>query len=216
MGFLDFFTGDQPPLIKGALEDVCAMLNTGRDMFAASSAHLFDNEILEVDLIGLDAAVNQREQALRQAVLEHLTIDPKRELVLCLKLVTVVHEAERIGDLSRMIGHAAELAEKPRLGPLVDELRNLRDRTNQLFNQSRDCFMDGDPVRAQSIQVQQKEVCNELRECVTRIADSDMETNEAVVCTLGAHAVSRVGSHLANIANCVIAPFHRVHAASPP
>ncbi len=212
MGFLDFFTGDQPPLIKGALDEVCAMLNTGRDMFAAASAHLFDNEILDVDLTKLEAALDLREQALRQAVLEHLNIDPKRELVLCLKLFTVVQEAGRIGDLSCMIGFAAGVARKPRLGPIVDVLRNLRDGTHQLFDQARDCFVDGDPVRAQNLQVRQQEIRGGLHECVMRIAASDLEVSEAVACSLGAHAVTRVGSHLANIANCVVAPFHLVYA----
>ena len=99
MGFLDFFTGNQPPLIIDALDDVKVMLDTGRDLFAASSGRLLENEILDTDLSAQEAVIRKREQSVRRAVLEHLNIDPKRELVLCVKLLTVAQEAERIGYL---------------------------------------------------------------------------------------------------------------------
>jgi hypothetical protein len=56
---------------------------------------------------------------LRRAVLEHLTIDPRRELVFRLKLISLVQEAERIGDLAKLMGKTAGLEHNPRMGPLV-------------------------------------------------------------------------------------------------
>ncbi|MDE2826220.1 MAG: hypothetical protein OXL40_02780 [Bacteroidota bacterium] len=148
MGFLDFFTGNQPPLIIDALDDVKVMLDTGRDLFAASSGRLLENEILDTDLSAQEAVIRKREQSVRLAVLEHLNIDPKRELVLCIKLLTVAQEAERIGYLGRTMEKTATLATAPRIGAIVDEIRELRTRTLGQFNAVRDCFIEGDVNKA--------------------------------------------------------------------
>ena len=211
MGILDFFTGHQPPLIRAALEDICAMLDTGRDMFAASSAHLFDNEILDVDLVAMENSSIERGQALRRAVIEHLSIDPKRELILCLKLLLAVQDGERIASLARALGFAASLAQHPRLGPSLDMLRTLRDETLTLFDRVKDCFVEGDVEKGQDVLATQQRVWADLNQCLRQISQADSLVNESVACALGAQAVSRVGAHLANIAHCVVAPLDKIH-----
>ena len=211
MGFLDFFTGDQPPLVKDAIADVQVMLNNGRDMFAAAAAHLLDNEILDVDLDALDSGINQREQSLRRVVLEHLAVDPKHELVLCLKLISIVQEAERIGDLAKMLGRTARLAHKPRMGPHVEPLRGLRSRILQMFDQTRHGFVEADASVARHLMDEQPKIKAELIGYLRLLADdADLTPNEAVVYTLGARTMSRVSSHLANIASTVTLPFDQI------
>ena len=143
---------------KGALGDFCVMVDTGRDMFGAASASLLDNEILEVDLGKLKVQIDRREEALRRAVLEHLNVDPKSELVLCLKLLTVAQDAEPIGAIAMLMGKAASRARRPRMGPLSDTLRSLRNRLLPLCDQTRDCFLKGDTELAHRILAEQAEV----------------------------------------------------------
>ncbi len=216
MGFLDFFTGDQPPLIKRALGDVCVMLDTGREMFAAASAHLLDNEILEIDLDAQHAVIEARERAARRAVLEHLNLDPKRELVLCIKLITVVHESERIGALGKMMGQAARLAHGPRLGPIVDRLRTSRTRTYELFDQARDSFLEGDQIKARGVLTQQTSQRANIEQYVQVIADAEMSCNDAMVFTMAAFALFNTGMHLANIASVVTSPLDRIRSGAAP
>ncbi len=211
MGFFDFFTGDQPALVKQAIDDVQAMLNHGRDMFAAAAAHLLDNEILDVDLPALDGDINRREQTLRRSVLNHLTVDPKHELVLCLKLISIVQEAERIGDLAKKLGWTAGLAHKPRLGPLVEPLRRSRNRILKMFDLTRQGFVEGDASVAQQLMEEQPRIKAELTQYIQHLAaNPDVTANEAIVYTLSARAMSRISSHLANIASTVTAPFDQI------
>jgi len=207
MGFLDFFTGDQPPLIKGALDDVSLMLNVGRDTFAAAAAHLLDNEILEMDLAAQSAEIGAREQSARRAVLEHLNLDPKRELVLCIKIVTVAHEAGHIGGLCMLMGRAAQLAHKPRLGRMVNRLREIRTQTLELFDDARDSFLDGDQTRARSLFARHMSVKSSLAGYIHELAEMKGGANEAMVYTMATHAMANTGMHLANIAGVVTAPF---------
>lgn len=191
------------------------MLSNGRDMFDAAAAHLLDNEILDVDLRALDGDINRREQSSRQAVLEHLTVDPKHELVLCLKIISIVQEAERIGDLAKMLGRTARVAHKPRLGPLVEPLRSIRSRIMRMFDQTLYGFVEGDTSVARQLMEEQPKIKEELRHYLRQLANhADITPNEAVVYALSARTMSRVSSHLANIASTVVSPFDQIRSRS--
>ncbi len=214
MGLLEFFTGNQPPLIKGALGDFCVMLDTGRDMFAAASACLLDNEILEVDLASLAEQIDRREEALRRAVLEHLNVDPKSELVLCLKLLTVAQDAQPVGRISASMAETAERAGRPRMGTHSDNLRSLRNRLLPLFDQTRDSFLKGDPQAAQDIHSEQAVVSDSLSQFLERQTSVEANQDLAVIYAIAAEAMQRVSVHLANIAGTVTMPFHQIRAYS--
>ena len=210
MGFLDFLTGNQPPLIRDSLDDIKVMLDTGRVLFVASSGRLLENEILDEDLSAQEAVICKREHSVRRAVLEHLNIDPKRELILCVKLLTVAQEAERIGRIGRAMEWAATLATGPRIGSVVGELRKLRNQTLTQFDAARDCFLEGDIEKAKDVQDEQEKIVHVLRGIFGHLATSELPPDQAVVCTVGASSIGRVGEHLASIARCVTEPLHRV------
>ncbi len=210
MGFLDFLTGSQPPLIRDALDDIKVMIDTGRSLLAASSGRLLENEILDEDLSAQEAVIQKREQSVRLAVLEHLNIDPKRELVLCMKLLTVAQEAERIGRMGRVIEWAATLATSPRIGSTVDEIRVLRNQTLSQFDATRDCFLEGDIGNAEEVQNEQKRIAKMMRGILNSLANSELPANEIVPCTIGASSIGRIGEHLASIARSVTEPLQRV------
>lgn len=211
MGFLDFITGDQPPLVKQAFNDVKRMLRNGHEMFAAGTARLFDNEVLDVNLNALDEEINQCEQDLRRVVLEHLNVDPNRELIFSLKLISIVHEAERIGDLGKSLAKIADLANHQRMGPLVEPLRDLRTRILKMFDLARDGFIAGDEALARELIREHAQI----KETITRYIhdlsqNKTISANEAVVYAMGARMLSRVSSHLANIASTVACPFDQI------
>ncbi len=211
MGFLNFFKGEQPPLVAQALDDVKLMLRNGHEMFSAATARLLDNEVLDVDLNKLDAEVNQGEQDLRRVVLEHLTVDPNRELIFSLKLISIVHEAERIGDLAKSLSKTAELAHRQRMGPLVEPLRALRTRILHMFDLARDGFVKGEVTLSRQLIREHAQVKDELTQYVRDLAGNDSITpNEAVVYAMAARMLSRVSSHLANIASTVTGPFDQI------
>lgn len=211
MGFFDFFKGEQPPLVEQAFDDVKVMLESGKVMFAAATASLLDNEILDVDLMELDGEINRREQDLRRAVLEHLSVEPKRELVLSLKLISIVHEAERIGDLSKSLSRTAALAHKPRMGPLVEPLRTLRDRILEMFERAQTAFVECDEAAARRLIRYHEQTKDELTVYLKRLADTEtMTPNEGVVYAMSARMMSRVSSHLANVASTVACPFDQI------
>jgi phosphate uptake regulator len=214
MGLFDLFQGQAPPLIEQASEDVQSMLEIGHRMFSASTAFVLDNEILDVDLSTLDAKINESEQRLRRSVLEHLTVDPQRELVFSLKLLSVVHEAERIGDLAKSLEKTGRLAKKPRMGAHVQPLRNIRDRILQMFDRAREGFAESEVDPARKLMAEHENIKDDVTQYLNDLADcDDITSNEAIVYAMSARLMSRVSSHLSNIASAVASPFDQIRRA---
>jgi Na+/phosphate symporter len=214
MGFFDLFRDGRAPLVEQAFEDVKAMISNGHEMFAAAAAHLYDNEILDVDLEALDEGINQREQRVRRTVLQHLSHDPDRQLVFSLKLLSIVTEAERIGDLSKSLVEVAEMAHGPRLGPHVEPLRVLRDRVLQMFDRVEVGFFREDEAVAREHMRHHHQLKTDINAYLARLASHENLTlNEGIVFSMSARMMSRISSHLANISSAVVCSFDQIRTA---
>lgn len=211
MLFFDFFRGDRPALIERSLKDMQVMLSQSQQMFEDAAAALLENEVLESDLSAQDKIVNEKEVEIRRAVLEHIAIDPKREMIFSLVLISIVQDAERIGDLAKSIAEVTGLARAPRHGRHVDRMRALRDELLVVFRDTRDAFADADEEKAQEAMERSREIKHGLTEVTKDIAaDDSLTPNEAVVLATTARMISRVSSHLSNIASSVALPFDRI------
>ena len=211
MTFFDLFKQHSPPLIEQALKDMGIMLETTHEMFTAATARLLDNEPLSEDIQSQDQVVNEKEQAIRRAVLEHVTIDPKQEIVLSLVLVSIVQDAERIGDLAKTLAEIAELAQKQRMGPHAETLRGIRDHVSHMFETARKAFLDSDSEQAEQVMEDGEETKHRVAVLVKELAaDASVTPNEALVFGLGARLLSRTSSHLSNLASSVALPYDQI------
>ena len=58
-----------------------------------------------VDLVEMDDVVDEGEREVRRTVLEHLSMNPRQDLVASLILVSIVNDAERIvAEAQRLLG----------------------------------------------------------------------------------------------------------------
>ncbi len=211
MNLFSFFTGTRPPLITDAMGAVETMLRVSGEMLAAALAHLLDNEPLEMDLSERDCEVNEAEQEVRRLVTEHLAIDPERERVLSLILVSAVQEAERVGDLAKSLAAAASLADAPRLSPHVEPLRALRDRLLRLVDDTHEGFVRGDAAAARRVTQEHREVKTIVADYLQTLAHAaDVSSNEAVVLALSVRMMGRISSHLSNIVSSTLVPFDQI------
>ena len=214
MKFFDFLKGSRPPLVDQSLDDMGTMLDVAGEMFAAATAYLLDNEPLPLDLSARDADINAREQKVRRAVLQHVTINPRDELSLSLLLLSVVQDAERCGDLAKSIAKAADLADAPRAGRHVEALQRLRDRVQALFPEARAAFLAADSRRARAVMEAHDALKKEVTGYLKRLSEADdLTVNLAVVLAVSARMIGRVSSHLSNIISSVALPFDRIRRA---
>lgn len=198
------------PLISSAFSDIEGMLSQSQRMLEIALATLIDNEELTEDLDRLDDAVDQGEQLVRRAVLQHLSVSPGDELVPSLVLVSIVQDCERIGDFARGLGDIAELASSDREGPFRDRLDTYRTNLMPLFERTSKAFSTGDSDQAGPVVEAAAEVKAELNQFVRDVATSDLNANMAVVYSASARILGRVASHLSNVCSTVVQPYDRM------
>ena len=214
MQLFRFLTGRRPPLIDRAVRDLAAMLDTSAEMFAASAGCLLDNEPLRVDLSALDDRVNEGEQAVRRAVLEHVAVAPQDETSFSLLLVSVVQDAERCGDLAKTLAKVSELADAPRMGRHVEALSAVRDRVQAAYPRARRAFVEGDSAAVRAVMDEHARTKAEVADLIRALtSDPDLTPNASAVLAMGARIIGRTSSHLSNMVSAVALPFDQVRNA---
>lgn len=197
-------------LLDSAFEDVRTMLHQSERMLEMALAALLDNEPLEVDLEHMDDTVDESERMVRRSVLEHLAFKPRQDLVASLILVSMVQDAERIGDFARGIAELVPLARSRREGPFADRLRSAADRLKPLFGLCEEGFLEDEAEKARMVMQTATAVKAELMRLNTDVAASDLSADMAVVYSGAARILRRIGSHLSNIASTVVLPYDQI------
>jgi phosphate uptake regulator len=197
-------------LLDSAFDDVSRMLNQAETMYDHAVSAFLDNAPLEVDLDDLDDVVDEGERMVRRTVLQHLSVNPQQDLVASLILVSLVQDAERIGDFARGLAELVPLAQRERGGEFRDRLRVVADSLRPLFAKTRQCFKDDDPNIARDVISTVTGNKKVLIALTSDIASSDVSADMAVVYSAAARILRRIGSHLSNICSSVSQPYDRI------
>ncbi len=205
-----FGASTQSTLVDSAFREFTGMLERAAEMHDLAIAAVLDNTPLEVDLDEMDDQIDEAEATIRRAVLEHLSLSPEKDLVASLVLISMVQDAERIGDFARTLGDIPALAGGPRGGPFADELREIDSRIRPLFDVCAEAFANDDPDSANRVVEEHPRIKGDLADYIQRLAASDLGANMAIAYAGAARSLSRVSSHLSNIASSVVQPFHRI------
>lgn len=200
----------QSTLIDESFETVSGMLTHGAEMYDIAIGMLLDDRSPEIDLDTLDDRIDDGEREVRRTVLQHLAVDPKHDLVASLILVSIIQDAERIGDFARGLGDLVELGKAPLEGEFADGLRQIAERIRPSFELCATAFGDDDAKGAGQVielHVGTKVVVGDY---VSRLATSDLLADPAVIYSSAARMLGRVSAHLSNIASSVVQPYDRI------
>ncbi len=186
------------------------MLAQAAKMHDLAMEAFFENKPLEVDLDEMDDAIDEGEGAVRRAVLEHLSLSPAKDLVASLVLISMVQDAERIGDFTRGLGNFPQLAKHPVSGPFAEQLRSINERVRPLFDRCEQAFRNDTVDDARAVVEAHILIKAELTKYIASVADSDLSADMAIVYASTARNLQRISAHLSNIASSVVQPFDRI------
>ena len=205
-----FGSGKGSSLVEAAFEDVSTMLKQSAKMLDFSLSALLDNQELQVDLDHMDDVVDDGERMVRRTILQHLTVNPKQDLVASLILVSMVQDAERIGDFARGMAEVVDLAGSPREGVFADQLRSLAGRLRPMFEVCEEAFREDNSEKATIVMSEHTELKKALQDFTKEVAESDLSADMAIVYATGARILRRISAHLSNIASSVVQPYDRI------
>ncbi|MFH1997072.1 MAG: PhoU domain-containing protein [Candidatus Omnitrophota bacterium] len=192
------------------LEEFRNMLDDSRTMFKGVCKKLIyaeDIGNLKDKIYHLDKKINEVERDIRRRVIEHLAVQPSIDVPVSLILMSVVKDAERLGDYCKNLYEVSELLDKP-----IDEAkyRELFGDTDKavldLFAETREAFVQSDENKAAELWERERKIVKGCDAILEKVAKSSLSVNEAVCFALMARYFKRITAHLANIGTSVIVP----------
>ena len=206
---LGFYKGKH--FLTQVLEEFKDMLDNAECMYKLVCGTLLDN-VQQPDLKDkiheIDKKVNSLEKHIRGRIVEHLVLQPEVDVAACLVLMSVVKDAERLGDYAKNLYEVTELLEKPIDRTVFSQYFNDIDKDIViLFEQTKHAFVQADASEAESSWDYEKRIAKGCDRIIEQVAMSDLSVNEAVCFTLIARHFKRVVAHLVNIATSMILPL---------
>jgi len=197
--------------VAKALEEFKQMLDSTEKMYTLVRARLLEEAQepgLEEQIREIDKGVNDAQRDIRKRIIEHLSLQPTVDVNACLLLMSVVKDAERLGDYAKNLYEVTQLQDKPMDVELFRRyFDDLDQEVSTLFRLTREAFVESDETKAQMAWGYENKVAKWCDNVVKEVAKSDLSVNEAVCFTLIARHFKRIVAHLVNIATSVVLPL---------
>lgn len=210
--FLAFWRGKD--FLSRVLEDFNTMLEDTQEMFSSVLNKLLESKAepeLKDKIYSVDKQVNELEREIRKRIVEHLSLQPAIDVPACLLMMSVVKDAERIGDYCKNLYEVTELLGKPLDKAEFRQLFNNIDKeVIDEFSKTKDAFKNSDEGLARKVLDIETRIVKNCDDILKKLASGKLDTNKAVCYTLTARYFKRIAAHLANIGSSVILPISQL------
>lgn len=195
------------------------MLDAGRHVFdTAANAFLggTDLEVIRGGLFDTDKRINRAEQQIRREIVVHASVHGAAEFPACLILMSIVKDAERVGDYAKNIYDLAELVPHPPSGEHRDRLVQLKDRISRMMACCREIFDAHQRGRAADLVREAQEIEDFCDQQVEELLRAQQQADLPATYVLAYRYFKRVASHTRNVASSVIQPLDKLDFPAKP
>jgi phosphate transport system protein len=193
------------------------MLDAGRHIFnSAANAFLggTDPEVIRQDLFSTDKRINHAEQQIRREIVVHASVHGATVFPACLILMSVVKDAERVGDYAKNIFDLAALSTKRPIGEYKDDLVRLKDQISHIMADCREAFDIQDKQSARQLIADTQRIEDHCDNQVAKLVKAGTEVDLAVSYALAYRYFKRVTSHVFNVATSVVQSVDKIDFVS--
>lgn len=203
-------------ILEQTLDEFKLMIGGSKWMFSVVSRRLWIGEFDEFfcrSVFERDVELNKLERKIRKQIVEHLALNPGQDVNYCLLLMSVIKDAERLGDQGKNMIDVSRIDPEIRAmdaDVFVPEFRSVFERIEPLFDDAILAFEESDEVLGRRVIETATILKQDLKGLTLRILDADLPSRRAVGYTLTARFLKRIVSHLSNVATSVVMPLHKV------
>ena len=203
------------PILVQMCEGLVKMIRDAHWMFRSVTKWLLEGDGTDATagqaVYDRDIEVNKAERSIRKQLVEHLSVLPGSEVPTCLVLMSVIKDAERIGDYCKNILEVARVMGGP-LGrdDYTDEFRALIGELDEAFEPVAQSFEDSDREIGATMVRKTRDLAKRAEVIVDRLLEEDPPRPRAVAYALLARYLKRISAHLANIATSTVMPLHKL------
>jgi len=199
-----------PGLVAKMFDEFEEMLSLVLEMFTVAReacAGAADSEGARARLRTTDKEVNRLQRSIRRQIVEHLIANPGTDVPACLVLMSIVKDAERLGDYTKALFDAALMAcPAVRGGEHAPEVREMETMVAGMMTDAKKALADSDEALANDIMSREDAVKARCNSVIARLAGENLDGATTVTLTLMAQYLRRLASHTANIASSVTNP----------
>ena len=187
------------------------MLADGRHIFDAASNALLGGtspEVIRSDLFETDRRINYTEQEIRRKIVVHGSIHGAVTFPALLVMMSLVKDAERIGDYAKNIFDLTRVGIDLTAGPREGSLIELKDKISKLIVRAQGLFEKQDTERAREFLI---EVAALEDECDAAVDELLTVTDRNAASAVLIHRYfKRVISHIGNVVTSLVVPLDKL------
>ncbi len=210
--FVDVWKGKT--FIDSVMQDFHKMMFELYNMFEPVTILLFQHKSMkgiEKKIYNEDIFVNKSERKIRKRVIEHLAVQPGIDIGPSLVMMSIVKDAERIGDFCKNLFELYRMFKKfKETNKYYRPFKEMRDNISIMIKDTDIAFRKSLDDKARDIIDSAYKIEKRCDEVIYELAESKLPTNEAVCLTLLSRYFKRIASHLSNIATAVVYPVHHI------
>jgi len=204
----------QEPFVKKMVEKFGEMLSDGEYAYNCAWQVFLGKAIteqLQRECHEKDTAINSHEREIRRILLEHLSLHPKHDVSGCLVMMSMVKDAERIGDYAKNIFEVGIMMEgSSKDMKFLERLSATQSKIAEHFPKLRKAFLESDHDLANQLLDEYAPIKSECNSILHDLFSEQLPTREAVATALISRYLKRINSHMSNIASGIIYPLDQI------
>jgi phosphate uptake regulator len=188
------------------------MLEDGRYMFETASNALLagtDCEAVKEDLWATDKRINRLERRIRRHVITHLTMHGAGAIASDLVLMSIVKDAERIGDYCKNIFDLAML-ERGFPDGVREDLLESKSTITRLLAKARNIYKSEDEEDARAFIAQADALAKHCDARAIAMVVRDDPDGQSAVSALTYRYFKRILSHTMNVITSLVVPVDQL------
>lgn len=209
--------GPETRSLKDIHRHFLQMLEDGRHIFDAATNSLLggtDPEVIGEDLYETDRRINETEQKIRRQIVVHGSIHGAATFPVLLVMMSLVKDAERVGDYCKNLYHLARY--RPAMGTEEQrqELIEYKDRISKMIVRAQGLFAKQDQEKARAFLREVQELEDTFQGAIGDALEIVGENAAGRVLTY--RYLKRLLSHIGNIVSSIVLPLDKLDAFDEP
>ena len=207
---LDFFRSAGPSAVESVEHKLCRMVRDGGDVYQTATDALFGggkSKQTRRAVRSTDWGINAAQREVRRELMIHASINERVDLPLVLAYMSIVKDAERIGDYAKNIYDLVRYGADFSSAPDREELERYRDAVGGLIGDVASVFGARDSERADALIHKADRFLDEHDARVKAAFHSEGDASEAVARALYYRYLKRITAHLMNLLTALVMPI---------
>jgi phosphate uptake regulator len=210
---LDFFKSTGPSAVEEVEEILVQMVRDSRAVYDAATGAVFGggkSKETKQEVKTTDRGINAAQRDVRRALMLHSSVTGAVDLPLVLTYMSVVKDAERIGDYAKNLYDLAKYGADFQTSTDRDELERHHEVVGALIDQAADVFEARDADAARALITRGDEILDACDKNVRAAYESEGPASDAVAKALYYRYLKRITAHVMNLMTALVLPIDQL------